>query len=389
MKFRQLLTGLSEIDGRVFTNKMIDNEIRTTCLYGFLAKQQLLKFNALTQQIQIFTTFIFYLRKTNLPSLKEIKQPVASELKAFQKVFRNAVKSKVPLLDVIMRYILKAKGKQMRPLFVIYSAALFENINPSTYRAATLVELMHTATLVHDDVVDDSDQRRGRFSINYLWKNKIAVLSGDYLLSRGMLLALESKDFEVLEIVSRAVKDMSEGELLQLEKARKLNINEEIYYEIIRKKTASLLASCFATGATSADADKSEIEKMRLIGEFAGMAFQIKDDLFDFQKTNETGKPSGIDIKEKKMTLPLIYLLNQSTSSKRRKLINIIKNHNTDGEKVAWLMEQVTQSGGMDYSRSKMQEFKNKALEILNEFPENQARIALEQLIEYSIERRK
>ena len=324
-----------------------------------------------------------------MPSLKEIKQPVASELKAFQKVFRDAVKSKVPLLDVIMRYILKAKGKQMRPLFVIYSAALFENINPSTYRAATLVELMHTATLVHDDVVDDSDQRRGRFSINYLWKNKIAVLSGDYLLSRGMLLALESKDFEVLEIVSRAVKDMSEGELLQLEKARKLNINEEIYYEIIRKKTASLLASCFATGATSADADKSEIEKMRLIGEFAGMAFQIKDDLFDFQKTNETGKPSGIDIKEKKMTLPLIYLLNQSTSSKRRKLINIIKNHNTDGEKVAWLMEQVTQSGGMDYAKSKMQEFKNKALEMLKEFPENQARIALEQLIDYSIERRK
>ena len=324
-----------------------------------------------------------------MPSLKEIKKPVASEIKAFQKVFRDAVKSKVPLLDVIMRYILKAKGKQMRPLFVIYSAALFENINPSTYRAATLVELMHTATLVHDDVVDDSDQRRGRFSINYLWKNKIAVLAGDYLLSRGMLLALENKDFEVLEIVSRAVKDMSEGELLQLEKARKLNIDEEIYYEIIRKKTASLLASCFATGAISAGADYSQTEKMRLIGEYAGMAFQIKDDLFDFQQNNETGKPSGIDIKEKKMTLPLIYLLNQSTSLQRRRLINIIKNHNTNNEKVAWLMEQVTQSGGMDYAKTKMLEFKNKALEILNEFPENQARTALEQLIEYSIERRK
>ena len=322
-------------------------------------------------------------------SLKEIKQPVSSELKAYQKVFREAVKSKVPLLDVIMRYILKAKGKQMRPLFVIYSAALFENINPSTYRAATLVELMHTATLVHDDVVDDSDQRRGRFSINYLWKNKIAVLAGDYLLSRGMLLALENKDFDVLEIVSRAVKDMSEGELLQLEKARKLNIDEEVYYKIIRKKTASLLASCFATGAISAGTDNSQAEKMRLIGEFSGMAFQIKDDLFDFQKSNETGKPSGVDIKEKKMTLPLIYLLNQSTSSKRRKLINIIKNHNTDAEKVAWLIEQVAQSGGMDYAKTKMLEFKNKALELLNEFPENQARIALEQLIEYSIERRK
>jgi octaprenyl-diphosphate synthase len=324
-----------------------------------------------------------------LPSLKEIKQPVASELKTFQKVFREAVKSKVPLLDVIMRYILKAKGKQMRPLFVIYSAALFENINPSTYRAATLVELMHTATLVHDDVVDDSDQRRGRFSINYLWKNKITVLAGDYLLSRGMLLALENKDFEVLEIVSRAVKDMSEGELLQLEKARKLNIDEEDYYEIIRKKTASLLASCFATGATSAGAEKEQIEKMRLIGEYAGMAFQIKDDLFDFQKSNETGKPSGIDIKEKKMTLPLIYLLNQSPVSQRRKLINIIKNHNTDRGKVAWLMEQVKQSGGMDYAQSKMQKFKTRALNLLNEFPENQARTALEQLIEYSIERRK
>ncbi len=324
-----------------------------------------------------------------MPSLKEIRQPVASEFKAFQKVFRNTVKSKVPLLDVIMRYILKAKGKQMRPLFVIYSAALFKNINPSTFRAATLVELMHTATLVHDDVVDESDQRRGRFSINYLWKNKIAVLAGDYLLSRGMLLALENKDFEVLEIVSRAVKDMSEGELLQLEKARKLNINEEVYYEIIRKKTASLLASCFAVGATSAGANNTEAEKMRLIGEYAGMAFQIKDDLFDFQQSNETGKPSGIDIKEKKLTLPVIYLLNQSTSSKRRKLINIIKNHNTDSEKVSWIMGQVKQSGGLDYAKSKMTEFKELAIGMLNEFPDNQARTALLQLIEYSIERRK
>lgn len=324
-----------------------------------------------------------------MPSLKEIRQPITSEFKAFQKVFRNTVKSKVPLLDVIMRYILKAKGKQMRPLFVIYSAALFKNINPSTYRAATLVELMHTATLVHDDVVDESDQRRGRFSINYLWKNKIAVLAGDYLLSRGMLLALENKDYEILEIVSRAVKDMSEGELLQLEKARKLNINEEVYYEIIRKKTASLLASCFAVGATSAGANNEEAEKMRLIGEYAGMAFQIKDDLFDYQQSNETGKPSGIDIKEKKMTLPLIYLLNQSSSSKRRRLINIIKNHNTDNEKVGWLMGQVKQSGGLDYAKSKMTEFKELAIGMLNEFPDNQARTALLQLIEYSIERRK
>lgn len=324
-----------------------------------------------------------------MASLKEIKQPVAAELKSFQKVFQDSVKSKVPLLDVIMRYILKAKGKQMRPLFVIYAAALSENINDSTYRAATLVELMHTATLIHDDVVDESDQRRGRFSINYLWKNKIAVLAGDYLLSRGMLLALENKDFEVLEIVSRAVKDMSEGELLQLEKARKLNISEEIYYEIIRKKTASLLASCFSTGAASAGASTSEIEKMRLIGENAGMAFQMKDDLFDFQQSSQTGKPSGIDIKEKKMTLPLIYTLNQSSSIKTRKLINVVKNHNTNTEKVAWLMEEVFISGGIEYAKSKMLEFKNKALELLAEFPENQARLALAQLIEYTIVRRK
>jgi len=339
--------------------------------------------------MQNFVTFSFCLNKDNLASLKEIKQPVAAELKSFQKVFQDSVKSKVPLLDVIMRYILKARGKQMRPLFVIYSAALFNNINDSTYRAATLVELMHTATLVHDDVVDDSDQRRGRFSINYLWRNKIAVLAGDYLLSRGMLLALENKDFEVLEIVSRAVKDMSEGELLQLEKARKLNISEEIYYQIIRKKTASLLASCFSTGSASAGASPSDIEKMRLIGEYAGMAFQMKDDLFDFQQSSQTGKPIGIDIKEKKMTLPLIYTLNQSSSYKTRKLINVVKNHNTNAEKVSWLMEEVNKSGGIEYAKSKMLEFKNKALETLAEFPENQARIALMQLIEYTIERKK
>ena len=322
-------------------------------------------------------------------SLKDIKKPISGELKEFQKVFRKTVKSKVALLDVIMRYILKSKGKQMRPVFVLFSARMFGSIDESTYRAATLIELMHTATLVHDDVVDDSFQRRGRFSINYLWKNKIAVLAGDYLLSRGMLLALENKDFGLLEIVSRAVKDMSEGELLQLEKARKLDISEQIYYEIIRKKTASLLASCLATGAASSTDDQLIIEKMRLIGENAGMAFQIRDDLFDFQASNESGKPSGIDIKEKKMTLPLIYLLSKSSMMEKRKIINIVKNHNEDTDKVAWLIKQVEQAGGIDYAEQKMLGFKNKSVGLLNEFPQNNSRDALLQLIDYSINRKK
>ena len=322
-------------------------------------------------------------------SLSEIKKPVEKEFKAFQKLFRQTVKSKVPLLDIIMRYILKSKGKQMRPLFVLYSAGLFENINHSTNIAATLIELMHTATLVHDDVVDESFQRRGLFSINYLWKNKIAVLAGDFLLSRGMLLALENKEFGLLEIVSKAVKEMSEGELLQLEKARKLDISEEIYYDIIRKKTASLLASCFATGAYSSTDDQEKIEQMRQIGENAGMAFQIRDDLFDLQVDNKSGKPVGIDIKEKKMTLPLIYLLNHSSSSEKRKIINIFKNHKDDREKVTWLIEQINLSGGIDYAIDKMMEYKNRAIEILLKFPENQSRKALVDLIDYIIERKK
>jgi len=321
-------------------------------------------------------------------SLNEIKRPVAEELAAFQKVFRNSVKSKVPLFDVIMRYILKTKGKQMRPLIVIYSAKLFNNVNESTYRAATLIELMHTATLVHDDVVDDSSQRRGRFSINALWKNKIAVLVGDYLLSRGLLVALEYKEYKILDIVSRAVKEMSEGELLQIEKARKLDIKEDIYYEIIRKKTASLIASCFASGAASASGDV-DIEKMRKIGELAGMAFQIKDDLFDFSKGNNTGKPSGIDIKEKKLTLPLIYALNQVSKSDKRKMINIVKHYNMNHKKVDWLIEMVVQSGGIQYATEKMLDFMNASIDLLHEFPDNEARNSLEQLIEFTIERKK
>ncbi len=322
-------------------------------------------------------------------SLKEIKAPIAEDFKAFRKIFRETVRSKVPLLDLIMRYILKTKGKQMRPMFVMYSAGILGNINEATYRAATMIELMHTATLVHDDVVDDSFQRRGRFSINYLWKNKIAVLAGDFLLSRGMLLALENKDYHLLEIISKAVKDMSEGELLQLEKARKLDISEEVYYEIIRKKTASLLASSMATGAASVTDDEEQVKKMHSIGENAGMAFQIKDDLFDLQAGNDSGKPTGVDIKEKKMTLPLIYLLQQSSRSEKRKIINIVKNDNENPEKVNWLIQQIKQSGGFDYSIKKMQEFNNRAIEILDSLPDNIYRQNMKKLINYNIERKK
>ncbi len=322
-------------------------------------------------------------------TLSQLKKPIEKDLEKFQQVFRQSVKSNVPLLDVIMRYLLKARGKQMRPVIVLYSAALFGELTQSTYRAASLIELLHTATLVHDDVVDDSSHRRGRFSINALWRNKIAVLAGDYLLSRGMLLALNAKDYPILEIVSEAVKEMSEGELLQMEKARKLDIDEEVYYDVIRKKTASLLASCFAAGAASVCTNPDAIERMWQVGESAGMAFQIKDDLFDFQKNNQTGKPSAIDIKEKKMTLPLIFALKKATYIEKRKIINIVKNHNTDEDKVAWLMDFVKESGGLTYAESKMNEFKKQALDLLKTFPENSARTALENLVVYSIERDK
>ena len=324
-----------------------------------------------------------------MTSLKDLKKPLSKEIKEFQQVFRQSVKSSVPLLDVIMQYVLKAKGKQIRPLIVLYSAALFNGINESTYRAATLIELLHTATLVHDDVVDDSNRRRGRFSINTLWKNKIAVLVGDYLLSRGMLIALQAKDYNTLEIVSEAVKEMSEGELLQIEKARKLDIDESIYYDIIRKKTASLMASCFAAGASSSCNNQEDIKIMWTIGEYAGMAFQIKDDLLDFEKSNITGKPSGIDIKEKKMTLPLIYLLNKSSILEKRKIINIVKRHNTNKEKVNWLISEVLNSGGILYASEKMSEFKASSLGLLREFPASTYRTALEQIIEFTIDRKK
>jgi octaprenyl-diphosphate synthase len=299
------------------------------------------------------------------------------------------MKTNVPLLDKIMHYIVKRKGKQMRPLFVFLAASVTGGIKDSTYRAATLIELLHTATLVHDDVVDDSNLRRGYFSINALWKNKISVLVGDYLLSTGLLFSLENDDFNLLRIVSNAVKEMSEGELLQIEKARKLDIGEDIYFEIIRKKTASLIASCCACGSASSGSDPETIERMRLFGEYTGIAFQIKDDLFDYETGNATGKPAAIDIKDQKMTLPLIYLLNHSGFAEKRWIVNSVKNHNTEPARVAELIEKVIASGGIAYAHEKMLENRQKAIDVLHTFPESQYRKSLEQLVIFTTERNK
>ncbi len=298
------------------------------------------------------------------------------------------MKSEVSLLDTIMTYIVKRKGKQMRPMFVLFTAKLNGGISEATHRGAALVELLHTATLVHDDVVDDSYKRRGFFSINALWKNKIAVLVGDYLLSRGLLLAVTNKDFHLLEIVNDAVQKMSEGELLQIEKARKLNLVEDVYFDIITKKTASLIASCCAIGAASVIDDAEKIEQMRDFGEKIGIAFQIKDDLFDYG-ADDIGKPTGIDIKEKKLTLPLIYALNNAPADVKRKLVYIIKNENTNTRKVKEVVDYVHKSGGIEYAKAAMNRYREDALQILSKFPDNEARTSLQQLVDYVIDRRK
>lgn len=321
--------------------------------------------------------------------LDEIKAPISNHLEAFEGKFRDSMKSNVPLLDTIMRFIIKRKGKQMRPMFVFLAAGIHGHICESTYRAASLIELLHTATLVHDDVVDDSNQRRGLFSINALWKNKIAVLAGDFLLSRGLLVALESDEFRLLKIVSSAVREMSEGELLQIEKARRLDIREDVYFEIIRKKTASLIASCCACGAASAGADDEVVSRMWKFGEYAGIAFQIKDDLFDYQKKNETGKPTGTDIRDQKMTLPLIYTLQQSDLSAKRRIINTVKNHHHDAGRVTELLQHVQQSGGLEYAAKKMEEYKDKSLDILRDFPVSTFRKSMESLVIFTTSRKK
>ena len=315
------------------------------------------------------------------------KKVISKELELFEVHFREAVKSRVALLDRIMQYIVRRKGKQLRPMFVLLSAKLGGEINDASYRAASLVELLHTATLVHDDVVDEANERRGFFSINALWKNKIAVLVGDYLLSKGLLLSLDNKDHRVLQILSNAVRLMSEGELLQLEKSRKLNLDEKIYYEIIGGKTASLLASSCAAGASTTFENEDAIEKMERFGEKVGMAFQIKDDLFDYS-SEAIGKPTGNDIKEKKLTLPLIYMLNNCDAALRKKIIYIIKNQNTQKDKVDFVLDAVNNFGGITYATNKMFAYRDEALEILHSFPASDVREALEELVRYTTDRK-
>jgi octaprenyl-diphosphate synthase len=309
------------------------------------------------------------------------------ELVVFEKRFKEAVKSQVPLLDRIMRFIVNRKGKQLRPMFVLLSAKLCGPINEPAYRAASLVELLHTATLVHDDVVDESLERRGFFSTYALWKTKVSVLVGDYLLSKGLLLSLDHSDFRILQLLSDAVRKMSEGELLQMEKSRSLNLSEEVYFEIIRNKTASLLASACAAGAFASSQDEVLAEKMRRFGEKVGIAFQIKDDLFDYG-SEAVGKPTGNDIKEKKLTLPLIYTLNNIDKTTRRELIYIIKNHNKDNEKVRHVIKKVVAAGGIEYATQKMNAYRDEALAILHEFEDNDVRKGLEELVRYTTDRK-
>ena len=320
--------------------------------------------------------------------LKQIQAPIAMEMMEFERKFRQSMKSDVLLLDKIMNYIVKRKGKQMRPMFVVVSSGVTGGITEATYRGASLIELLHTATLVHDDVVDDANYRRGFFSVNALWKNKIAVLVGDYLLSRGLLLSVDNKDFELLRIVSDAVKEMSEGELLQIEKARSLDITEDVYYNIIKQKTASLIASCCGVGAASSGASQEVVSKMKTFGEYVGMAFQVKDDLFDYG-TNDIGKPLGIDIKEKKLTLPLIYALQNTSWLQKKKILRMIRSNNGQASKVSRVIEFVDSKGGIQYAQTVMQDFYRRAIEILDEFEDTDYKSSLKELVTFTIEREK
>jgi octaprenyl-diphosphate synthase len=312
---------------------------------------------------------------------------IKDELKNFEVKFKEAIRSNAPLLDHITRFMVKRKGKQLRPMFVFLSAKLCGEINDTTYRAASLVEMLHTATLIHDDVVDDSMERRGFFSVYALWKTKASVLIGDYLLAKGLLLSLDNNDYKILHILSDAVRKMSEGELLQLEKARKLNLKEDIYFDIIKNKTASLLASACGAGAWSTSKDETITEKLRLFGEKTGIAFQIKDDLFDYANDN-VGKPTGNDIKEKKLTLPLIYTLNNIDTATRRKIIYIVKNNNKDKEKIKFVLDKVQEAGGIEYAIKKMNEYKQEAIAVLHSFPAGEIRTGLEDLVNYVADRK-
>ena len=322
--------------------------------------------------------------------IEQIKQPIKPEMELFEKKFHQAMLSKVALLNRITYYIVNRKGKQMRPMFVFLIAKMVSggSVNERTYRGASVIELIHTATLVHDDVVDDSNKRRGFFSIHALWKNKIAVLVGDYLLSKGLLLSIDNNDFDLLKIISVAVREMSEGELLQIQKARRLDITEDIYYEIIRQKTATLIAACCALGARSMIDDEAEVENIRLFGELIGMAFQIKDDLFDYSD-EAIGKPTGIDIKEQKMTLPLIHVLNNCNAKEKSWLINSIKNHNKDKKRVRAVIDFVKSHNGLVYAEAKMVDFQQKAIILLANYPVSEYKTSLVQMVNYVIERKK
>ncbi|HNW50117.1 MAG TPA: polyprenyl synthetase family protein [Prolixibacteraceae bacterium] len=324
-----------------------------------------------------------------MSTLDQIKLPVSDELEKFEHFFNEVASSDVRLLNIIVNYVVRSKGKQIRPLFVFLSAKMHGEINRSTYLAATSIEMIHSASLIHDDVVDESYERRGKFSINALWKNKIAVLIGDYLLAKGLLIATQDKEYEVLDIISTATKDMVEGELLQFKKSRKLDIDEETYFEVIRKKTATLIGVSMAVGVHSVNKDQAVIEKMREVGMLAGLAFQIKDDIFDYQEKGAIGKPIGNDIKEKKITLPLLYVLNNSSWAEKQRIIHIVKHQNNRKEKVAELIELVRQKGGLEYATQKMNYFCGEALKKLDEFPRNEASESLAQLINYVIVRKK
>ena len=324
-----------------------------------------------------------------MSDLKKITVPIKNEMELFEKKFKESVSSDVAIVDKIMHYIIKRKGKQIRPIFVFLSAKIFGKISKSCYTAASLIELLHTATLIHDDVVDESNLRRGVFSINAIWKNKIAVLVGDFLLSKGLLMSVKNKEYKMLEIMSNAVEKMSEGELLQMEKSRKLNVSEADYYKIIRKKTATLISACCESGAVASKQCDTVCEKMRLFGEYAGMAFQIKDDLFDYESNINIGKPKGIDIKDKKLTLPIIYSLNKVSYNQKRTIINTVKKDYDNDEKIIELYNIVKSSGGIDYSKKIMREYHDKAIDILNEFDDNDAKNSLMLLLKFIINRKK
>jgi octaprenyl-diphosphate synthase len=324
-----------------------------------------------------------------MSSLSKIKGPIKDEMSKFEPFFREQLKTKIPLLSIITNYIIRRKGKQMRPMLVFLSAKLNGSISEASFVAATLIELLHSATLIHDDVVDETYQRRGVFSINALWKSKVAVLVGDFFLSKGLQIALDKNEIGILKIVSDAVKEMSEGELLQIEKSRKLDITEEVYFEIIRKKTATLIAACTLAGGHSVKAEDKQLQHMKTFGENLGIAFQIRDDLFDYEKNGLIGKPTGNDIKEKKMTLPLIFALQQASSTENRKILSLVRRHNKKEHKIEEVIQFVKEKGGLEYTRKRMQEYSQKAFDALDQYPDSETKSALIELVNYTINRKK